>query len=420
MTTPVNDAPAVDAPGVEEVPAVVSISVATAPDARGGLPAAAGVVVRALRWLGPPAAALAVFALFLVLKGASPAEAFEGMWRSAFGDGDAFGETLLRTVPLLMAALAVAVPARAGLFNIGGEGQLLLGAIGAQAMAMVLDGSLPSAPTLVLMALAGMAAGLVWAAIAGGLRVVTGMNEAISSLLLNYLAAILLAWLVFEPWKDPNSLGQAYSEELVGGERLPVIWGDRVHLGVLLVAVVPVVLWLVLRYTPWGFKLRVVGGNPEAARRAGLRVGGLGLAAMALGGAIAGLGGMLEVAGVEGRLRPDMLVGFGYIGFLASWLGRHHPLKAIGASAALAAVAVGGNGLKVASGLSGGAVNVLMALVLLAVLGWSQKESKETRAPSVALRVGLRRSAARARPEAAVAGVAVATGEALDAEGARA
>ena len=349
MTAPVDE-------GTVELVPVVDVTVTTTPPAVEP-PAAVGVAVRALRWLGPPAAALGVFALFLILKGASPAEAFEGMWRSAFGD-----------------ALAVAVPARAGLFNIGGEGQLLVGAIGAQGMALALDGSLPSLPTLVLMALAGMAAGLGWAAIAGGLKVLTGMNEAISSLLLNYLASILLAWLVFEPWKDPNSLGQAYSEELVGGERLPVVWGDRVHVGVVLALVVPVVLWLVLRYTPWGFKLRVVGGNPEAARRAGLRVGGLGLAAMAVGGAIAGLGGMLEVAGVEGRLRPDILVGFGYIGFLASWLGRHHPLKAIGAATALAAVAVGGNGLKVASGLSGGAVNVLMALVLLAVLGWSQKD----------------------------------------------
>jgi simple sugar transport system permease protein len=376
MTTPVNDVPGLAVEEIEdEVPTVVAMEVSGIAEPPPPLPPAVGLAVRALRWLGPPAAALGVFALFLLLKGASPAEAFEGMWRSAFGDGDALGETILRTLPLLMAALAVAVPARAGLFNIGGEGQLLLGAIGAQAMAMALDGALPSLPTLVLMALAGMAAGLVWAAVAGGLRVLTGMNEAISSLLLNYLASIFLAWLVFEPWKDPNSLGQAYSEELVGGERLPVIWGQRVHIGVLLVVIVPVVLWLVLRYTPWGFKLRVVGGNREAARRAGLKVGGLGLAAMAVGGAIAGLGGMLEVSGVEGRLRPDMLVGFGYIGFLASWLGRHDPLKAIGASAALAAVAVGGNGLKVASGLSGAAVNVLMALVLLAVLGWSQKDS---------------------------------------------
>ncbi|HEV7762775.1 MAG TPA: hypothetical protein VGO78_27385, partial [Acidimicrobiales bacterium] len=210
MTTPVNDAPGLAVEEIEEiedeVPTVVAMEVSGIAEPPPPLPPAVGVAVRALRWLGPPAAALGVFALFLLLKGASPAEAFEGMWRSAFGDGDALGETILRTLPLLMAALAVAVPARAGLFNIGGEGQLLLGAIGAQAMAMALDGALPSLPTLVLMALAGMAAGLVWAAVAGGLRVLTGMNEAISSLLLNYLASIFLAWLVFEPWKDPNSL----------------------------------------------------------------------------------------------------------------------------------------------------------------------------------------------------------------------
>jgi simple sugar transport system permease protein len=331
---------------------------------------------RAVRWLVPPLVALVIFGVFLMLKGAAPIEAFRTMWDSAFGDDVSTGDTLLRTLPLLMAALAVAVPARAGLFNIGGEGQLLLGAIGAAGVAMALGDGLPAAPTLVLMGLAGAAAGMAWAGIPALLKVLVGMNEAISSLLMNYLAAILLGWLVFEPWKDPTSLGQAYSEELTGPARLPIIWGDRVHVGVVLVLVVPVVLWLILRTTPWGFKLRVVGGNPEAARRAGLRVKGLGLAAMAVGGALAGLGGMLEVSGIEGRLRPDMLVGYGYIGFLASWLARHDPIKAIFASAALAAIAVGGNGLKVASGLSGAAVNILMALLLLAVLGWSQKGAK--------------------------------------------
>ncbi len=331
---------------------------------------------RAVRWLVPPLVALAVFAVFLVMKGASPASVLEAMWDSAFGDPESTGETLLRMLPLLMAALAVAVPARAGLFNIGGEGQLVLGAVGAMAMSMALDGALPTAPTLALMAVGGAVAGMAWAAIPGLLRVFTKTNEAITSLLLNYVASILLAWLVFEPWKDPQSLGQAYSEELTGGARLPVIWGDRVHLGVVLVLVVPVALWALLRFTPWGFKLRVVGGNPEAARRAGLRVGGLGLAAMAVGGALAGLGGMLEVAGVEGRLRPDIMVGYGYIGFLASWLARHDPIKAVGASLALAAIAVGGVGLRLSSGLSGAAVNVLMALLLLAVLGWSQKGAR--------------------------------------------
>lgn len=386
MTSPVSDPPVPAEIGGTVTEASVTTAPSPTPDAAPaptgdgpggpGGPATSPTWVRALRWMGPPVVALAIFAVFLLMKGADPIDGFEKMWSAAFGDLDATGETLLRTLPLLMAGLAVCVPARAGLFNIGGEGQLLLGAIGATAASMVIDGSLPAALALTIMALSGALAGMLWSGFAGLLKVVTGMNEAISSLLLNYLAGLLLAWLVFGPWKDPRSFGQAYSEELTGRDRLPVIFGDRVHIGILLALVVPVVLWAVLTFTPWGFKLRVVGGNPEAARRAGLKVGGLGLAAMAVGGALAGLGGMLEVAGVEGRLRPDMLVGFGYIGFLASWLGRHHPLKIVGSSLALAAIAVGGNGLKVASGLSGAAVNVLMALVLLAVLGWSQKEAR--------------------------------------------
>ena len=131
---------------------------------------------------------------------------------------------------------------------------------------------------------------------------------------------IIVTWLCFEPWKDPTSLGQAYSRELEGPERFPVIWGQRVHPGIFVAIAAAVVLWLVMRRTTWGFKLKVLGGNPSAARRAGLAVGGLSVAAMAVGGAMAGLGGMIEVAGTEGRLRPDLLAGFGFIGFLASWL----------------------------------------------------------------------------------------------------
>jgi ABC-type uncharacterized transport system permease subunit len=326
------------------------------------------------RWLLAVTAALVIFCAFLVAKGAAPLEVLDSMRASALGDANSVGETLMRSLPLLLAALAVAVPARAGLFNIGGEGQLLLGAIGATGMAFALDGGAPTAVTLVLMAVAGAAAGALWAAIPAVLRVATGTNEAITSLLLNYVATIVLAWIVFGPWKDPASLGQAYSEQLTGPERLPILWGNRVHVGVVVALVAPLVLWAVFRWTPWGFKLRVLGGNAEAARRGGLRVGGLAVGAMLVGGALAGLGGMLEVAGVEGRLRPGMLVGFGFIGFLASWLARHHPVRIIGAATLLGAIAVGGNGLKFVSGLSGAAVNVLMALVLLGVLGWASKE----------------------------------------------
>ncbi len=318
------------------------------------------------------AAAIGIFAAFLVAKGADPAEVFQAMWTSAFGDPDKLGETLIRATPLLMAALAVAVPARAGLFNIGGEGQLLMGAIGATAVAYAVGEDAPAAITLTLMAVGGALAGAVWAAIPALLKHFTDTSEAIVSLLLNYVAFIVLSWLVFEPWKDPMSTGQAYSKPLEDNQNLPIIWGNRVHLGIVVAATAALVVWLVLRGTRWGFQLKVLGGNPEAARRAGLKVGFLGFSALAVGGALAGLGGMLHVAGVEDRLRPDLMVGYGYIGFLAAWLARHDPLKAIGAAVLLGAIAVGGTGLKISAGLSGAAVNVLMALVLLAVLGWSR------------------------------------------------
>ena len=296
------------------------------------------------------------------------------MWDSAFGDSTGLGETLIRTAPLLLGALAVVMPARAGLFNIGGQGQMILGAIGAAGMSFALDGAVPQPLALVLIALAGAVAGAAWSAIPAVLRLTTSANEAITSLLLNYVAGLVLTWLVFERWKDPASLGQAYSEELdveqpaadpVGRacpRRHPRRRRRRVrHL------VVPA--------------LDDVGIPAQRARRKSrgratyrLPRRALAVVAMLVGGALAGLAGMVELTGVEGRLRPDMLVGYGYIAFLASWLARHHPLKAIVSSFALAAIAVGGFGLKISAGLSGAAVNVLMALVLLAVLGFAQKK----------------------------------------------
>ena len=323
------------------------------------------------------AAAVAIFAAFLLAKGADPLDVFESMWRSSFASTNNLGETLMRATPVLLAGLAVAVPARAGLFNIGAEGQLLLGAIGAHATATMLDGALPAWLTLPLMALGGATAGMVWALGPALLKQFAATNETITSLLSNYLATILLSWLVFVPWKDPTSLGQAYSTRLEGVSSLPILWGNRVNAGIVVAAVAPILLWLAFRFTPWGFALRIVGGNPEAARRAGLAVGGLTIGAMAVGGALAGLGGMIEVAGIEGRLRPEMMAGYGFVGFLASWLVRHHPLRVIASAVLLGGIAIGGNGLKITAGLSGAAVNVLMAVVLLAVLGWGGGTRRE-------------------------------------------
>jgi simple sugar transport system permease protein len=340
-----------------------------------GSPAVRGIT----RWVLVATGTLSIFAAFLLAKGADPVAVLESMWETSLGSSDSIGETCLRATPILLAALATAVPARAGRFNLGGVGQLLLRGGQAFVVADRLAGAVPTVATLGLMVVGGAVAGALWAAIPALLKVFTRTNEAISSLLLNYIAGLVITWLCFEPWKDPTSLGQAYSRELEGVERVPGIWGNRVHAGIFVAVVAALVLWAVLRYSTWGFTLRVLGGNPAAAHRAGLAVGGLSIAAMVVGGAMAGIGGMVEVAGTEGRLRPDLLAGVGFIGFLASWLARHDPLTVIASSLLLGAIAVGGSGLKITAGLSGGAVNILMALVLFGVLGWGSSPRGEER-----------------------------------------
>ena len=321
-------------------------------------------------------AAFVVFALLLIAQGSDPVAGYRAMWNSITRDSTAFGDVLVRTTPYLLAALAVIVPARAGLFNIGGEGQLVIGAVFSFAVADTLTGS-PRGVTLVVMMIAAMIGGALWAGIAAALREWTGTNETISTLLLNYLALLVLGWLVFGRWKDPTSTGFPRTREFTESETLPLLFG-RVHIGIVVAVLAAVLVWLALGRTAWGFRIRVQGGNPEAARRAGFRTGALSTTALMAGGALAGLGGMLQTSGVEGVLRPGIMSGYGFTGLLAAWMVRQDPLKAIASSFVLAAIAIGGNGLKISEGLSAASVNVLMALLLLAVLGWGDGRKART------------------------------------------
>jgi ABC-type uncharacterized transport system permease subunit len=230
---------------------------------------------------------------------------------------------------------------------------------------------------IVVMMLAAMAAGALWAAIAAVLRLTLRVNEAITTLLLNYIAIDVLLYLVYAPWKDPHGSGQPSTRALVDRAHLPLLGSptSKVNAGILIALVATGIIWLALRSTTWGFGLRVVGGNPEAARRAGLPVGMLLISAMAVGGALAGLGGMVHFAGAEFKLRPGMTANFGYIAFLASWLARHRPERVALAALLLSAIAVAGDSLQIDSNLPAASVNILMALVLLAVLGGARRKA---------------------------------------------
>ena len=324
-----------------------------------------------VRWAVAIAGAAVIFGAFVLAKGANPLDAYRSMI-TALGTGTSLKGIALQAAPLILAGLAVAVPAKAGLVNVGGEGQLLLGGICATGTSLALGGRLPGAVTLVLMCVAAALGGAVWSALAGVLRLWVGINEAVTTLLLNYVALDLMLFLIYDSWKDAKGSGQPVTAPLPVAERFPLLGTTGVHAGILLAVGATGLAWWALRSTRWGFQLRVVGGNPEAARRAGLKVGLLLLSAMAVGGALAGLGGVVQLAGAEFKLRPGFLVSYGYIGFLASWLARHHPVRVATAAVLLAAIAVSGDSLQLDSGLPAATVNVLMALVLLAVFGWTQ------------------------------------------------
>jgi ABC-type uncharacterized transport system permease subunit len=330
------------------------------------------------RWVVAIVGALVMFGAFMAIKGVNPFSAYADMWRSTFTSSDSIGEIFIKASPILFAALAVTVPARAGLINVGGEGQLVIGGVAACGVSLALGPNANGTVAMVLMILGAAVAAGAWSALAGVLRLWVNINEAVTTLLLNYVAVDVLAFLIFDRWKDQNGSGQPASVPLPINQRLPLIGTSIVNVGIIFALVAAIVVWLLLNKTTWGFRLGVVGGNPEAARRAGYKVGFLLIGAMAVGGALAGLGGYVQLAGTEFKLRQGFLVGYGYIGFLASWLARHHPLKVIVASLALAAIAIGGDSLQIDSNLPAAAVNILMALVLLAVFGWTRPKSAAT------------------------------------------
>jgi len=320
-------------------------------------------------------AAWALFGILVLVKGANPFTAFKDMIVSTLGDTQSLGDIVIKATPIILAALAVAVPARAGLINVGGEGQLLIGGVAAAGVSLGLDGRLSGPLTLVLMLLGGAVAGALWAGLAAVLRLSVGISESVSTLLMNYIALDVMYFLIYDPWKDRQGSGQPATRPLRVSERLSVLGDSRVHAGIIIALTAVVVIAVVLRTTSWGFRLGVVGGNPEAARRSGLKVGLLVISAMAVGGALAGLGGVAQLAGAEFKLRSGFLATYGYIGFLASWLGRHRPVGVLCSALLLSAIAIGGDSLQIDSKLPAASVNVLMALILLMVFGFGKRKA---------------------------------------------
>ena len=295
------------------------------------------------RWLGPampPIAvivALAIGALVLWASGRDAVDIYQRMVRSAFTNPGAFSNTLVAATPLLLTGLAAAITFRMKVWNIGADGQLMIGAVLAAA-AGTFFGSHGLATSMTLMLLAGIVGGCLWAAIAALLRVYMNTNEVLTTLMLNYIAPLILFYLIFDStsyWRDLSTQSARVfpqAKTLVEEAFWPE-YGTTVAVpfGFILGAVLAVVLMFVVRSTRFGFQMRVAADSPAAGRYAGIRTGRLLILVMLLSGALAGIAGASQIGDVSHRLEPKnlQLAVFGYTGIAVAALVRYHPLAIV-------------------------------------------------------------------------------------------
>lgn len=316
---------------------------------------------------GAIAAALLLFGLVVSFAGIDPVAVWTLLFKGAFGDWYSWQNTLQRAAPLMLTALCVAIPARAGLVVIGGEGAVVLGGLACAAMAQGLPLPEGLAGTA-LVCMAGATAGAVWIALAGALRQYRGINETISSLLLAYVAIGLFNHLVEGPLRDPGSLNKPSTFALAPGLGIGGMAGSDVHWGLAIGVLACLATGAWLRLTPSGFSVRVVGGNPRAAQLVGLPASRLILLACALGGAAAGLAGAVEVAAVHNSANAALIAGYGYAGILVSFIARHHPLAVIPVAVLFGGFGAAGSLLQRRLGLPDASVLLLQGMTFVLIL----------------------------------------------------
>jgi simple sugar transport system permease protein len=313
------------------------------------------------------AAAMAVFGVFMAALGQSPIEVYALIYRGAFASAFSWQNTLARAAPLVLTALCVALPAQVGLMIIGGEGALVLGGLAAAIVGPALAGSAPLVVQLG-MALAAMAAGAAWIAFAGALRQYRGVNETIASLLITYIAIAIFNHLVEGPLRDPSSLNKPSTTPIPAAVMLGHLPGLDVHWGLGFGIVACVVAYVLVHHTTYGFAMRVIGGSVRAARLAGLPVGGFVLVACALGGAAAGLAGMVEVAAVHGSANASLIAGYGYAGILVAFIARHNPLAILPVAVLVGGISASGGMLQRRLDLPDATVLVLQGVIFMTIL----------------------------------------------------
>jgi general nucleoside transport system permease protein len=303
----------------------------------------------------------------------NPFLAYYGLIQGSFGSARALSETAVWATPYILAGLAVALAFKGGLFNIGAEGQLAVGAVFAALIGYGLPEwlgrDIPAFIHLPLAIIIGMLMGALWAAIVGFLKAYTGGHEVINTIMMNYIALNTISFLLNGPMKDPNPNNVTARTPLIAeSARMPVIFsGLRVHWGFVIALIVAFLVWWLLNKTTLGFEIRTVGANPDAAKYAGINVKRIIILTMALSGMLAGLAGTIEVTGLNYRHELGFSIGYGFDAIAIALLGRSHPLGVVLAAILFAAMRNGATRMQFLTQMPVDLISMLQALILLFV-----------------------------------------------------
>ena len=359
--------------------------------------------------LGAFVAALAVGAVMLLALGVNPAEAYAAMFEGAFGSLNSAADTLVKATPLLLVGVGICIAFRGGMLNIGGEGQLIVGALAATVAVLALPawpawGLIPLALTL------GFLAGAAWGAVPGVLKARLQVNEILTTIMMNAIAVQALNYLLRGPLMDPQQvLAGSFIPQTARftlAADLPRLVPTRLHAGFLLAVVVAVLAWVLLWRTTIGFRIRAVGLNPFASRRAGMRVSRYAVLAMVLSGALAGLAGAVQVMGVNHRMFTDgSSAGFtgaaGFNGIVAALFGQLHPLGTIPAAVFFGGLIVGANAMQRAVQIPSAMITALNGLLVIFVVSsdiWRRRMVQRQQKAEVASALGVGPAAEQAMP----------------------
>ena len=312
--------------------------------------------------------AAALFALFLLAIGKSPVEFVDYVWRGGFGTAFSFQNTLQRSSPLILTALAVAIPARIGLIVIGGEGALVLGGFAAAAIAVPMVGVVPPIIVMPLMVVTAVVVGGIWVGIAGYLRYARGVNETISSLLLTYIGIAIMNFFVEGMLRDASNPNKPSTKPIGDAYMVGNIPGTEVHWGFVVGVLLSIALYILMTRTTFGFAARVTGGNYRAALAQGLPVGKIMISCAMIAGACAGLAGYFEVAAIQGRANASLAAGYGFTGILVSFLARHNPVVIVPVAILFGGLVASGGLIQRRMGLPDATVLVLQGLIFVVLL----------------------------------------------------